>query len=75
MENNCISIDQSALTYGQMIFIMLGLVPAFFCVPCWAVGKFIYEPMKKNAKIDEKEWKIIKQFTRNKCNSKLLLLN
>lgn len=56
MENNCISIDQSALTYGQMIFIMLGLVPAFFCVPCWAVGKFIYEPMKKNAKIDEKEW-------------------
>ena len=57
MNNTCISTEEAILTYGQILFISLGLLPILFCVPCWTVGKFVYEPMKKNGRIDETGWK------------------
>ena len=37
------------LNYGHMFFIMLGLIPLVFTIPCWVVAKFVYEPMKRDA--------------------------
>tara|TARA_R110002073_G_scaffold69408_4_gene172276 strand:- start:3472 stop:4209 length:738 start_codon:yes stop_codon:yes gene_type:complete len=45
-------------SYGQMLFIVIGIIPVLLCVPCWAVGKFIYEPMLKQSLRDQKEWDV-----------------
>jgi len=42
------------LNYGQIFFMMLGLLPVLACVPCWVVAKFVYEPyVKKLAEEEE----------------------
>ena len=56
MNNTCVSLNEQTLAYGQMFFITIGLIPTILCVPCWIVGKFIYEPMKKRCREDDKKW-------------------
>jgi hypothetical protein len=42
------------LNYGQIFFMMLGLLPVLACVPGWVVAKFVYEPyVKKLAEEEE----------------------
>jgi hypothetical protein len=42
------------LNYGQIFFMMLGLLPVLACVPCWVVAKFVYEPYVKKL-VEEEE--------------------
>ena len=35
------------LNYGQMFFIMLGMLPVMFCLPVWFVAFFIHDPYVK----------------------------
>ena len=47
-------MESVALNYGQIFFMMLGLVPVLACAPCWVVAKFVYEPyVKKLAEEEE----------------------
>ena len=47
-------MDSVDLNYGQIFFMMLGLLPVLACVPCWVVAKFVYEPyVKKLAEEEE----------------------
>lgn len=41
------------LNYGQIFFMMLGLLPVLACVPCWVVAKFVYEPYVKKLATEE----------------------
>jgi len=43
------------LNYGQIFFMMLGLIPVLACVPCWVVAKFVYEPYVKKLAEEEEE--------------------
>jgi len=45
-------------SYGQMLFILIGFIPVVLCVPCWLVGKFVYEPMLKQNLQEQKEWNV-----------------
>lgn len=56
MNTTCVSFNDPNLTYGQIFFITVGLIPAFLCVPTWIISKFIYEPMKQRCREDDKEW-------------------
>lgn len=51
-------MNSQETSYGQMLFIVMGFIPVLLCVPCWLVGKFIYEPMLKQSLQDQKEWNV-----------------
>jgi hypothetical protein len=40
-------IETNNLNNGQMFFIFIGMLPFLALMPCWIVGKFIYEPYVK----------------------------
>ena len=46
-------MDSVDLNYGQIFFMMLGLLPVLACVPCWVVAKFVYEPYVKKLAVEE----------------------
>jgi len=48
-------MESVALNYGQIFFMMLGLVPVLACAPCWVVAKFVYEPYVKKLAEEEEE--------------------
>ena len=41
------------LNYGQIFFMLLGLLPVLACVPCWVIAKFVYEPYVKQLAEEE----------------------
>jgi hypothetical protein len=39
--------EQTELNSGQLFFMLFGMAPFLFLLPCWVVGKFIHEPYVK----------------------------
>lgn len=45
--------DYYKLNFGQMFFIMTGLIPMALCLPCWLVAKYVYKPFVKQLEDEE----------------------
>jgi len=60
MDNVCDNFfNYNEVSFTQAALMLFSFVPLAFSIPCCIVSKFIYEPMLKQSKKDEAEWKMM----------------
>lgn len=68
--NSEICTEQN-LNSGQIFFMTLSFIPLLFCLPCWVVAKFIYQPYVHKIELENNESEEVlfeKKFPIDKAN-------